>query len=186
MGIRVRLAATVRKRAASNPGSSHSRRRGLTIFEVFLALTLLLGSLAVLSQHIAVGTGAGVRGRLQTQAALVAETKLAEVLGGVEPMSAASGAAVAEAGPGWTWALEVTAGPQEDLLDLAVTASHVDSAGDTDASFILRRLVRDPQIYLDAASAASSSSGTSSSGSTSSAGSTSGSSTSSGSGGTGR
>lgn len=164
-------------------------RRGLTIYEVFLALTLLLGALAVLAQHIAVGTRAGARGRLQTQAAMFAETKLAEILGGVEPMSPASGAAITGAPAGWTWSLEVAAGPQEDLLDLAVTATHTDLRGSTDASFTLRRLVRDPQVFLDAAVAASSedssnSSSPSGSSSSSSTGpSSSGSSTSSRSGG---
>lgn len=172
MGIAPRLASTVRKRGVLKPG-----RRGLTIYEVFLALTLLLGSLAVLSQHVATGARAGVRGRLQTQAALVAETKLAEVLAGVEPMSAASGAAVPEAGAGWTWSLEVTAGPQEDLLDLAVTASHASNVGGTDATFTLRRLVRDPQVFLDAATSTASDS-TGPSGSSSSGSSASGSSAS--------
>lgn len=145
-------------------------RRGLTIYEVFLALTLLLGALAVLSQHIAVGTRAGVRGRLQTQAAMYAETKLAEILAGVEPMTPASGAAVAGAPTGWTWSLEVIAGPQEDLLDLAVTASHMNLQGSTDASFTLRRLVRDPQVFLDAASATASEDSSSTSGSSTGSG----------------
>lgn len=131
------------------PLISRGRRRsrgGLTIYEVFLALALMLGALAVLSQHVAVGTRAGVRGRLQTQAAMLAETKLAEVLAGAEPMAATSGA-LPEAG--WSWSLEVAAGPQEDLLDLTVKVTHSNTAGENDASFMLKRLVRDPQVFLD-------------------------------------
>ena len=129
-------------------------RRGLTIYEVFLALTLLLGAMAVLSQHIALGSRAATRGRMQTQAAMYAETKLAEVLGGVEPISPSGGLPIAEAGAGWTWSLDVATGPAEDLLDLTLTVTHVDIRGQTDASFTLRRLTRDPQFLLDAAAAA--------------------------------
>ena len=136
------------------PHGVASARGGLTVYEVFLSLTLLLGALAVLSQHISVGARAGVRGRLQTQAAMLAETKLAEVLGGIEPMSPVGGIPLQEAGAGWVWAVDIVAGPTEDLLDLSVTVSHADARGEIDATFTLRRLVRDPQVLLDMADAA--------------------------------
>ncbi|MGC1273264.1 MAG: hypothetical protein WBC44_06120 [Planctomycetaceae bacterium] len=148
-------------------------RHGLTVYEVFLALTLLLGALAVLSQHISLGSRAGVRGRLQTQAAIYGETKLNEVIGGVEPLAASSGLPIAGAPAGWTWSLDVMAGPAEDLLDLTVTTTHVDLRGQTDASFTLRRLMRDPQMLLDQAAAAA----TAASASTTTSSSTSGGST---------
>jgi hypothetical protein len=132
-------------------------RHGLTIYEVFLALTLLLGALAVLSQHVAVGTRAAVRGQLQSRAALLCETKLSEVLAGIEPMSQTSEMSIEDAGAGWTWSLEVAAGPAEDLLNLAVTVAHANERGENDASFTVHRLARDPQVFTDAASAASSS-----------------------------
>lgn len=143
-----------------------ARRNGLTLYEVLLALTLLLGAMAVLSQHIAVGTRAGIRGRLQSQAALHCETKLAEVLAGVEPMSAVSEMEIENAGAGWSWSLEIAPGPSPDLLNLAVSVAHVNSQGDGDASFTLRRLTRDPQVFLDAAAAAAASTSTSSLGDT--------------------
>src|SRR5690606_14968447 len=68
--------------------ASPSSRDGLTLFEVMLALVILLGSLAVLTQHMRVGAQAGVQGQLNTQAAMLAETKMAEVLGGAEPLAA--------------------------------------------------------------------------------------------------
>jgi hypothetical protein len=124
-------------------------RAGLTIYEVFLALTLLLGALAVLSQHIALGRRAAVQGQLQTRAALLCETKLAEVLTGIEPMTAVSSMPIADAGEGWTWSLEVAAGPTTDLLNIAVTAAHATERGETDASLTVRRLARDPQVFLE-------------------------------------
>lgn len=131
----------------TSPAFRNDSRAGLTIYEVFLALTLLLGALAVLSQHVAVGTRAAVRGQMQTRAALLCQTKLAEVLAGVEPMSQVSDMGIEDAGDGWTWSLEVVAGPTEDLLNLGLTVAHANERGEADASFTLRRLVRDPQVF---------------------------------------
>lgn len=131
-----------------------ARRRGLTLYEVFLALTLLLGAMAVLSQHIAVGTRAGVRGRLQTTAAMHCQTKLAEIIGGIEPMTPVSNMPVSEVNDGWTWSLEIAPGPATDLLNLVVSVAHKNSFEEVDASFTLRRLVRDPQALLDIEAAA--------------------------------
>jgi|SRR5690606_37077923 len=128
---------------------SAASRRGLTIYEVFLALALLMGALAVLSQHIAVGTRAGVGGQLQTKAAMLCQTKMAEVVGGIEPLSPVSGAELPDAGLGWTWTLEVASGPSPDLLSVAVTVLHSNGQENTNASFTLRRLMRDPQVLLD-------------------------------------
>ena len=154
-------------------------RAGLTIYEVFLALTLLLGALAVLSQHIAVGRRAAVQGQLQTRAALLCETKLAEVLSGIEPMTTVASMPIADVGEGWNWSLEVAAGPTQDLLNIAVTAAHANDRGETDASVTVRRLARDPQVFLDTGTDSSSDS-TSPSSSSSSSSSLSGPSTPSG------
>jgi uncharacterized membrane protein YgcG len=160
-------------------------RRGMTVFEVFLALTLLLGAMAVLSQHIAVGSRAAVSGRLQTQAALYGDTKLNEVLGGVQPLSPVAGMPVDGAPAGWTWSLDVVAGPAADLLDVTVKVTHTDVRGQADATFTVRRLMRDPVVLLEmadaAAAAASASSSTSSSSSSPSGSSSTGSSSASGS-----
>lgn len=160
------------KRAFRNRKSPHksASRRGLTIYEVFLALTLLLGTLAVLSQHLSLGSRAGVSGRLQTQAAIYAESKLNEVLGGIEPIAPSGGLPVAGAPAGWSWSLDVVPGPAVDLLDLTVTVTHVDQTGEVDASFTLRRLLRDPQMLLQAADAAAAAKASTSSGSSSSSG----------------
>lgn len=128
-------------------------RDGLTLFEVMLALVILLGSLAVLTQHMRVGAQAGVHGQLNTQAAMLAETKMAEVLSGAEPMAAVADVPLDTSGTGWSWSLAVGGGPVQDLLDLTVTVSHVDSLGNANASFSLRRYVRDPQVFVDAANA---------------------------------
>ena len=129
-------------------------RGGMTLYEILIALALLLGAMAVLSQHLSVGTRAAVRGKLQSRAAMLAETKLAEVLTGAEPLQATANIEIPDAGLGWSWTLVVGAGPTADLLDLTLTVDHVDSLGRPDASFTLRRLARDPAALAAAASAA--------------------------------
>lgn len=126
-------------------------RRGLTLYEVILAVAIFFPALVVLGQGIATGSRAGIQARLQTQAVLRAESVLAEVLAGVWPMESAAGMAFDDAAPGWTWDLEVLAGPHLHLLELQVTANYLSESGTTTTSCTLSRYVRDPQLYIDAA-----------------------------------
>jgi general secretion pathway protein I len=129
-------------------------RRGITLFEVMLALAIFLGAFAAISQVIDLGRQASVAGQLENEAVLRAQTKLAEVIAGVEPMSALQGQAF-EDDPNWTWGLEMGDGPHVDLLGLTVTVEHVRPNGSIDASYMLTRMVRDPQLFIDAAASAS-------------------------------
>ena len=126
-------------------------RRGLTLYEVILAVAIFFPALVVLGQGISTGTRAGVQARLQTQAVLRTETVLAEVLAGVWPMEAATGMAFDDADPRWTWDLEVFTGPHPYLLELQVTAHYASESGVNPMSYTLSRYVRDPQLYIDAA-----------------------------------
>ena len=138
----------------ARPARFRRTRSGLTLYEVILSLAILLPSLVVLGQMISQGTRAAVQSRLQTQAVLRCETVLSEVLAGIWPMQPAEGVAFEDAAPGWTWNLLVTAGPHPDLLALQVTVEHADTLGTVNASYSLTRLVRDPQLYIDAAAMA--------------------------------
>ena len=121
-------------------------RRGITLFE---ALGIFLGAIAAIGQVINVGTLAAGDGQLNSDAVLRCETKLAEIIAGIEPMVAAEAQPFADDAR-WQWSLTVTDGPHADLLQLDVTATHNRLNGTQDASFTLTRLVRDPQLYLDA------------------------------------
>ena len=57
--------------------------------------------------------------------------------------------------PAWVWSLLVNPGPHPDLLDLEVIVSHLSENGTIDAECTLRRYLRDPQLFLDAAAAES-------------------------------
>ena len=129
------------------------RRAGLTFYEVFLALVLLMGSLAVLGQHISLGVRAADAGRLRTAAESLATAKLNEVLGGVEPLNPVSDAPLPADDGLWTYSLDVGAGPAEGLLDVRVAVAHAGPRGEPDETFALRQFVRDPAVLLDAEAA---------------------------------
>ena len=107
-----------------------------------------------ISQIISVGSRAAVQARLQTQAILRCESKLSEILAGVEPMESVSNAQIEEDTANWVWSLEIGQGPHEVILDLTVSVSHINQEGNPDSTFSLRRYVRDPQLFIDAAEAA--------------------------------
>ena len=125
-------------------------RRGLTLFEVVLSLAIFLGALTALSQLAHNGSRAAVQARFQSQAILRCESKLAEVTAGVVPLEAVEGASFEDDPEHWTWSLAVEQGPHDDLLALAVTVRY-SGASLANVSQTLRRFVRDPQLYIDAA-----------------------------------
>lgn len=102
--------------------------------------------MAAVSQLITTGTQASVQSRLRSQAILLCETKMAEVVAGAVPLQVVNGATMPEATPEWTWSLVMGPGPQTGVLQVRVTVSHQSGR----AGYTLTRLMRDPQVVLDA------------------------------------
>ena len=119
---------------------------GLTLYEVVLALVIFLGALLALGQLIATGSRAAIRSRLQTQAILLCDSKLCEVLAGIEPMQAAASVPFDSSDSNWFWSLDVVQGPTENLLLLELTVSHMGENKLSDASSSISRYVSDPQF----------------------------------------
>ena len=178
-------------------GAPISSRRGLTLFEVMLALAIFAISLAAIGQMMSSGVRGAVQARLQSQAVLRCQSRLAEVTGGVLPFQNVNKMAFAD-DPAWLWSLTVTPATQTNLYTLELTVEHPSQDVSGEVSFTLRRMARDPQIATAAlleqqaqaaSSTNSSTSGSSTSGSASSgsgsSGSGSGASRSSGSGSSG-
>lgn len=150
-------------------GAARANRRGLSLFEVLLALAIFVAALAAMSPLWTSGMRGGVKARLYTEAVVRGQSKLAEIVAGVEPFQAASGVAFTD-DPNWVWSAELTPSDTTDLYKVDVTVSRSATAGvASDVSFTVSRLMRDPQVFLDAAAAAASAdtSTTSSDGSTS-------------------
>ncbi len=146
----------------SSPATQKTRRqsgrRGLTILEVIISIGIFLASATVVSQLLGTGTRAALAGRRRSQMTLLAETKMSEIAAGIREMTSADGQNFEQDDPGsedYTWSVTVEDGGMGDLMLVTVTVEHTKGAGDVDDAFKLARLMRDPQVWIDAAEAAS-------------------------------
>jgi type II secretion system protein I len=130
-----------------------TRRSGFTLLEVMVSLAIFVSAFAALSQLYSLGTRAAVDAALQTQAAVRAETKMAEVVSGVESFEAASGMPF-EDDANWSWTLELNPGPHSDVYELVVTVVFQSGSNPPAMTYSLVRFRRDPQLILDVAAEA--------------------------------
>ena len=128
-------------------GMNPAARKGLSLFEVLIALAIFVCSMAAIGQLVSSGVRAAVQARLQSQAVLRAETKMAEAVAGITNLHGASGTFTDD--PTWSWAVASTQSQHEGLYLVEVTVAHAGLTTSAKQSFALRRLVRDPQIALD-------------------------------------
>jgi Tfp pilus assembly protein PilV len=125
-------------------------RRGLSLFEVIVALAIFMGSIAAIGQLVATGVRGAVQARLQSQAVIRCESKMGEIVSGVLPLRSASANVPFPDDSSWNWSMAVAPGPHEGLYIVEVTVAHPSGTAAGNQSFALRRLVRDPQVALDA------------------------------------
>ena len=116
-------------------------RNGFTLLEVLLSAVILAASLAALGQLISNGTTAGIRSQRQTEAALRCQSKLDELLAGVEVLRTVSETPFADSSR-WLWNAEVQA-TSESLRRVTVS---VRNANSTSVDFTLTRLLRVPRV----------------------------------------
>jgi type II secretion system protein I len=129
--------------------SAHSRL-GLTLLEIILSLAIFFGALAILSQLGWNGTRAGLRARLRTQAIIRCEAKLAEVLSGAETLTPKSRVPFPD-NSAWNYSVSISETQFPDLLQVDVTVAHSGGSQLANADFTLRRWMRDPSLFMDAA-----------------------------------
>jgi general secretion pathway protein I len=125
-------------------------RAGLTLLEIILALALFFGALAALSQMTWNASRAAVQARLKTQAILRCEAKLAEILAGVEPLQMKSQQPFPDNSQ-WVYSVLVAETAYPNLLQIEVRVSHMGQAKLANVDFSLRRWMRDPGQFMDAA-----------------------------------
>ena len=125
-------------------------RRGITLYEVVLALAIFSGSMAAISQIIATGTRAAVQSRLQSQAMLLCQSKMAEVVSGAVPPKAGGESAFTEPGlEGWTYSITLNPGPRLGLQEVVVGVACRNAGSMVDATFSMSRWVRDQTAFLN-------------------------------------
>ncbi|MEZ6065193.1 MAG: prepilin-type N-terminal cleavage/methylation domain-containing protein [Planctomycetaceae bacterium] len=134
-----------------------TRRRGLTLLEVLLSLAIFMIAMTAISQLVSIGSRASVEAQVEADAALRAETVLNEVIAGVHPLQSTQQTTFTD-DPDWVWSLDVMEGPHIDLVQLDVTVGRKIEGSMTQTtsyhSVRLSRLIRNPDLFLEAALAA--------------------------------
>jgi general secretion pathway protein I len=97
-----------------------SARRGFSLLEVLLAAGVLMGAIVVLGELVRVGMRNAAAARDQALAERLCQTKLAQIVAGIEPVAPTSQAAFEEQ-PGWLWTVETTPLEQPSLVSVRVT-----------------------------------------------------------------
>lgn len=134
----------VRSRRTSRSGASS--RAGVSLFEVLLAMTIFMGAYVAISGLTSSGMTIAVQGRLQTQAIMRCESKMAEVVAAIEPLEDTTEQQF-EDDQNWNWSLQTGAGPHADIMLLMVTVTYAPEGGEPGVSQTLTRFLRDPAIY---------------------------------------
>lgn len=127
-----------------------SDRNGLTLLEIVLSLAIFFGALAILSQLGWNGARAGIQARLKTQAIIRCEAKLAEVLAGAETLSPKARVPFPD-NSAWNYSVTIAETQFPDLLQIDVTVSHSGGTKLANSDFTLRRWMRDPSLFMNAA-----------------------------------
>ena len=135
-------------RSEGSMRASRRLQRGLTLFEVLISLVIFIGAMAAIGQLVANGVRAALQARFQTQAAMMCEAKLAEVVAGVVPMTQSQ--ATYPDDPNWSWSLALTAAQVPGLMRAEVTVQRQGTNSKGKVVFTMARYVRDPQIYVAA------------------------------------
>jgi type II secretion system protein I len=153
--VNTTLARTVRCHVsgtalAAGPTSVRSRRRGLSLLEVMLALAILGVSLAAIGELMRIGSRNAEMARDLTTAQILCETKMAEIVSGLLPATATTPAPIldVESGNDWLYAVETEQVGQEGLLAVRVIVQQNPDLVSRPVSFYLVRWMIDPQAQV--------------------------------------
>jgi general secretion pathway protein I len=131
------------------------RRRAFTLFEVLLALAILVGSLAVIGELGRRGLSNSRRASALAVAQLHCESKLAEITSGIVTPSAVAGAPL-ETDPAWLYTISVEPTADPGLIAVRVMVSENLPPENNPAEFSLVRWMPDSATTGEETSGASS------------------------------
>ena len=129
-----------------------SARSGITLLEVLLATAIFLAALTAILQIMNVGHDSRLSARLDAEAALRCESLMGEYVSGMSPLVAESKTPFADdTNEEWVYSTVIEDGGGESLLLITVIVEHLVNGEQVNSYFELSRLMRDPQLFLDAA-----------------------------------
>ncbi len=144
--------------------SRRTRRRGLSLLEVVLALAILAMSVALLSQATRQAADNGMIAQRLSTAHILCESKMAEVVAGAIPLQSGSWVAITERVPSgqWYYRIQTSNSERKNMIGirLGVTDQPDVTAGSPELFYIVRWMI-DPNLGLDKPPQQQSGSGTS-------------------------
>jgi general secretion pathway protein I len=149
------------------------RRSAFTLFEVILALAILVGAMAVLGELVRGGLISAERARDLSRGTLICEGKMAQIVAGIQAPDPVSSALVEDEMSGeWIYSVEVSDTTSPYLLAVRVSVQRDVAAGRQPAVCTLVRWIKSPDAPVASGSAdtSASSGGSSTAGSSSSGG----------------
>lgn len=120
------------------------RRRGLSILEVIIATAIFVASVAVIAQLFDLGLAAARSSKLATIALLRCESKIDELVAGIEPLISSPAAVPYADDPLWQWTVAAEPTEVPGLLRVTVRVEHLDTQEQIDFAYELTRLITDP------------------------------------------
>jgi prepilin-type N-terminal cleavage/methylation domain-containing protein len=124
-------------------------RRGLSLLEVILALSILGVSLAVIGELIRLGTKAGEVARNDTESQLLCESLINEIAAGAQLPEVVTDAPLDELGE-WVYSVETQPVDQAGLIAVRVSVRLADASPSGPPAFSLTRWIVDPGVELAA------------------------------------
>jgi type II secretory pathway pseudopilin PulG len=125
------------------PSSLKHSRPGISLLEVLAALAIFLVSFAALGHLVQSSADRALDVQLQSHAARLAQSKLHEVVWGIEPLSSSNGTFGEDAD--WQWTLDCEQGNLANLWNVTVTVRR-DLIDGTHIEFALNQMVLDPSM----------------------------------------
>jgi hypothetical protein len=127
------------------------QRRAFSLLEVVLSMAILVGAIAVTGELVRLGTMSAASARDLTQAQLICESKMAEIVAGIMLPDAVSNAPY-ELDPAqeWLYSVETATVDTPGLVLLRVTVTQNLPAHQRPVEFSLTRLIQDPNVALAA------------------------------------
>ena len=138
----------------------HNPRAGLSLLEVLVALAIFMLSVVVISQMVDSAARTAQRSQRLTKAALRAESKMSELLAGIEPVAPIGLTPLDDPEPGWFYEILVepeqwSTVPVEGQAVVGLYTVHVrivwqSSQTGEEVEYLLTRIMLDPALRVPA------------------------------------